>query len=210
MRTGGNGLTPLAAPGRQATVDRADIDRIVESVVGTLGGDIKVGDLALYSEIEALARVIDNARAEIAALRPDDVRTEHIPAATDEMDAIVVATEHATNAIMAAAEAIEAVVGTLPPEIGAPLSEAVTAIYEACGFQDITGQRISKVVRALKHIEATVARMVDAFGGGVAANGAIAAEPSEADSDRRLLNGPQLPVNASSQDDIDALFASIR
>ena len=41
----------------------------------------------------------------------------------------------------------------------------VTRIYEACSFQDITGQRIGKVVTALKAIEGRVQQV----GGGVVA-----------------------------------------
>lgn len=194
-----------------APLDRAEVSTIVENVVSTLGGDLKAGDLVLYTEIEELARFIDRARSEIAALRPDAVRAQHIPTATDELDAIVAATEQATNSIMASAETIESVAAGLPQEAGAKLVDAVTAIYEACGFQDITGQRIGKVVRALKHIEGTFDRIIATFG-----DGAATAAPTDApvdddgDPDKRLLNGPQLPTNAATQDDIDALFGDGR
>jgi chemotaxis protein CheZ len=198
---------------RPAAPDRAEISSIVESVVNTLDGDLKAGDLVLYAEIEQLARFIERARSEIAAIRPDAVRAQHIPTATDELDAIVAATEQATNAIMASAEVIEGVAASLPDETGAKLVDAVTAIYEACGFQDITGQRISKVVRTLKHIETTFDRITGTFGDG-ASSGAPADGPSDApadaDPDKKLLNGPQLPTNAATQDDIDALFADGR
>ena len=196
-----------------AVPDRAEINSIVESVVNTLGGDLKAGDLVLYTEIEQLARFIERARSEIAAIRPDAVRAQHIPTATDELDAIVAATEQATNAIMASAEVIEGVAASLPDEAGAKLVDAVTAIYEACGFQDITGQRISKVVRTLKHIETTFDRITGTFGDGatpaVPADAPIDASV-DADPDKKLLNGPQLPTNAATQDDIDALFADGR
>ncbi len=196
-----NVMRPAAAP------DRAEINGIVESVVSTLGGDLKAGDLVLYTEIEQLARFIERARSEIAAIRPDAVRAQHIPTATDELDAIVAATEQATNAIMASAEVIEGVAAALPDEAGAKLVDAVTAIYEACGFQDITGQRISKVVRTLKHIESTFDRITGTFGDGAPSDTDPADVPSEQDPDTKLLNGPQLPTNAATQDDIDALFA---
>jgi chemotaxis protein CheZ len=194
-----------------APLDRAEVSTIVENVVTTLGGDLKAGDLVLYTEIEELACFIERARSEIAALRPDAVRAQHIPTATDELDAIVAATEQATNSIMASAETIESVAAGLPGEVGAKLVDAVTAIYEACGFQDITGQRIGKVVRALKHIEVTFERIIGTFG-----DGAASAAPTDTsvdddgDPDKKLLNGPQLPTNAASQDDIDALFGDGR
>src|SRR3546814_15899825 len=98
------------------------------------------------------------ARAEIAELRPDDINSEHLPAATDELTAIVGSTEQATHTIFEAVEGIEALTEQMDTEVGAQVSAAVTSIFEACGFQDITGQRITKVVTALQKIETKIGR----------------------------------------------------
>jgi chemotaxis protein CheZ len=89
----------------------------------------------------------------------------------------------------------------------------VTRIYEACNFQDITGQRISKVVATLKTIETRLVSLAAAVGhgGGAAAKAGKpgpqdGAKPSDAD----LLNGPQLPQNAKKQDEVDALLNDVR
>ena len=162
-----------------------------------------------------MAEIIHSAKAEIAALRPDEIQQTHLPAATDELDAIVGATEEATGVILDAVEKIEAIAPQAPPEVAQELSNMVTRIYEACNFQDITGQRITKVVRTLKHIEAKVAGLVMAFGDEMArANAAGPAAEAKAEApatsgtvdEKDLLNGPQLPSNATSQADIDALF----
>ncbi|MCC7259436.1 MAG: protein phosphatase CheZ, partial [Alphaproteobacteria bacterium] len=81
-----------------------------------------------------------------------------------------------------------------------------TKIYEACTFQDLTGQRVNKVIKILKEVDARIARMLQLFGG----DAAVTALPrrDERTGDERLLNGPQLPDQAPSQDDIDALFAN--
>jgi len=164
---------------------------------------LPAGDLALYAEIRELATYIHTAKMEIAALRPQDIHSQYIASATDELDAIVGATENATNAILDAAEKIEA----LGDDVGSPrLSEQTTAIFEACNFQDITGQRITKVVRALKHIEERIDALVAAFGSEV---DAAAPEPEKRPAemtDQDLLNGPQLPDQAHDQASIDALF----
>jgi len=90
------------------------------------------------------------------------------------------------------------------------LTEATTAIFEASNFQDITGQRITKVVKALKHIEERIEGLVSAFGPEMAAARAAEAKPAEESSgkpsDQDLLNGPQLPDAAHDQAAIDALF----
>ncbi len=83
------------------------------------------------------------------------------------------------------------------------LRDVTTRIYEACSFQDITGQRITKVVGTLKTIEAKVAHILHVFAGHATAD--PRPPPVQEGS---LLNGPQLPAQAMGQSDIDALLAS--
>ena len=195
------------------SVDPESLLGVVEAVIDSIEGDMTAVGLKVYSDIEALARYINTARAEIAELRPDDINSEHLPAATDELTAIVGATEQATHTIFEAVENIEALTEKMDPEIAARVSAAITSVFEACGFQDITGQRITKVVRALQMIEAKVDALLQAFGDDIRRDGAPrppakTKAPSGAPvrPDEHLLNGPQLPENAISQDDIDALF----
>lgn len=201
-------LVTLQKQGDQVTT--AEIAAVVEDILSTMEGDVSQANLRLYSELEALARYIAEAKAEIAALRPDEIRSRHLPTATDELEAIVGATEQATNGILEAVEVIETLVGEMPEELSAKVTDAVTRVYEACNFQDITGQRITKVVKALKHIEDRVDGLVAAFGDEIAKY--REAHPKQEGpkeiTDKDLLNGPQLPDNASKQDDIDALLAS--
>src|SRR3546814_19418060 len=107
-------------------------------------GYISAVDLRVYDELESLARYIQSARVEIAALRPDEIRQDHIPAATDELDAVVGATEEATGRILDAAEQIQTIAGGLDQAVQSQLVDLVTGIFEACNFQDITGQRTSR------------------------------------------------------------------
>jgi chemotaxis protein CheZ len=195
-------------------VDQAEIEAVVQSVVATLRGDMTAAELSLFAELEGLSRFIRHAKQEIAALRPDEIQDKHLPSATDELDAIVGSTAEATHTILDSVEKIEKASGTLTGEAKDSIANAVTNIYEACNFQDITGQRIGKVVRTLKQIEAKVAGLVKAFGDEierVAASSPALVEstaPVESDADKGLLNGPQLPGAGNSQADIDALFGS--
>jgi chemotaxis protein CheZ len=193
-------------------VNPAEITAIVESIMSKLAGDLTAADLKLYTELEQLARFIQNARSEIAAVRPHDINSEDIPRATDELDAVVGATEEATGTILDACEQLEKATASLPPESAEQITNAVTRIYEACNFQDITGQRITKVVKTLKHIEDRVSAMLTAFGDELAKHqGASAAAPKPAEpkpSDAELLNGPQMPDDAKKQAEIDAILAS--
>jgi chemotaxis protein CheZ len=178
---------------------------VVHAVLATMSGDLSAHETSLLAEVEALGRTIASAKSEIAALRFDDITGSQIPFATDELDAIVEHTATATNAILTSCETLDNVAGVLNGEPAAQLQDATTRIYEACSFQDITGQRITKVVATLKAIEAKVTYIVATFGGGTA--DAIVAVPSEA-GEAALLNGPQHPTVAMDQSDIDRLLAS--
>jgi chemotaxis protein CheZ len=189
--------------------EAALIGEVALAVLATGRGDLSGPEARLLGEIEDLARSIATAREEIAALRVDDITTSHIPAATDELDAIVAHTAAATDSILEVCETLDALAAELQADPAprsqaeaASLQGATTRIYEACSFQDITGQRISKVVATLKAIDGKVAGIIATFGGHAAT---AAPETAEAVP---LLNGPQLPAAAMGQNDIDRLLAS--
>ena len=159
-------------------------------------GDLDTTVRSLMSELDALSRIIADARQEVAALRADDSDIADIPGATDELAAIVSHTAQATHEILDSCEALEAVSARVGDADAEVLQGAITRIYEACSFQDITGQRIAKVVAALQAVERRIARARQGLPDRMPV---IAATAS-------LLNGPQLPGNGISQSAIDALF----
>lgn len=184
------------------------IEAAVRQVLGSLAGDMTSTEAALLGELEALGREVQRAKSEIAALRVDDINARHIPSATDELDAVVEHTANATNEILDVCEGLEAMQTRLPAAEAEALGTAVTRIYEACGFQDITGQRISKVVTALKAIEARVAIVTARFGSTEAAPAEEEAPATPVTEGRALANGPQMPGAGTSQEEIDKLLAS--
>ena len=187
---------------RYPASDPAMVAEVVRAVLGTMRGDLSARDTTLLGEVEELGRTIARAKAEIAALRVDDITASHIPAATDELEAIVDHTASATHAILEACEMLDGVGEALQGEAARQMQDATTRIYEACSFQDITGQRIGKVVSTLTAIEAKVAHIITAF----------APDPDDAPvalvASGGLENGPQLPAHAMDQSDIDRLLAS--
>jgi chemotaxis protein CheZ len=183
------------------------LTEVVRAVLTTISDDLTAKEANLLREVEELGRTIATAKAEIATLRVDDITGHDIPFATDELDAIVDHTAQATHAILESCEMLDDVSNIVTGEPAAKLQAATTKIYEACSFQDITGQRITKVVTTLKTIEAKVAQIIGTFGastGEAAERAAKQSTSSEAD----LLNGPQLPAHAMDQSDIDKLMAS--
>jgi chemotaxis protein CheZ len=177
---------------------------VVRAILATMSGDLTGREASLLSELESLGRTIASTKAEIAALRVDDITLSDIPFATDELDAIIEHTASATNAILETCETLDAVAEQLTGEQAAQLQDATTRIYEACGFQDITGQRITKVVNTLKIIEAKVGQLIATFGN----SSGDAPPPPPIPDEAVLLNGPQLPTAAMDQSDIDKLLAS--
>ena len=189
---------------------QARIEEAVRAVLSSMSGDLTVKEAALLAELEALGKTVKRAKADIAALRVDDINDSHIPAATDELDAVVGHTATATNEILDVCETLENLQAGLKGEQADTLGTCVTRIYEACSFQDITGQRISKVVAALKAIEARVAAVTSTFVPETMPKPTPEAAPADdgRTEGQRLANGPQLPGGGVSQDDIDRLLAS--
>jgi chemotaxis regulatin CheY-phosphate phosphatase CheZ len=185
----------------------------------------------LREELHSMGKLIADTRSEIAGLIPQGVPNSRLTSASDELDAVVGATERAAVEIMAAAEHSQEAaqrlrrITTLPPEVVRDLDViegAAVDIFMACSFQDLTGQRIRKVVHALTYIEKRViALSVIWRGTDQLDDSEIAGRDTRADA--HLLNGPSdsglgqevidsllhdtPAIEPSSQDAIDALFA---
>ncbi|MGE3476379.1 MAG: chemotaxis protein CheZ [Rhodospirillaceae bacterium] len=175
----------------------------------------------IYLQLQRLADFITKTRSELSSFRPQEMKEQFIPKAADELDAIVEATAAATHTIMDAADVIMDIAGRLEKADSDKAMAAVTSIYEACTFQDITGQRVTKVVNVLKVIEERIDKMVLALGelepldqaqiealDLAAANPAFAPE-APAPSSGSALHGPALPGQGKSQAEIDAILSGL-
>lgn len=169
----------------------------------------------LRTELRALANSIQQTKAEIAALRPTDSEDDRLIAVTYELDAIVTATERATQSILDAAERVDHLAAGVRAQTTDTfiqrqvdeIREQVITMFEACNFQDITGQRITKVVNTLKYVESRVNAMIDIWGEENFHDLPPKHESTEEpDWEKQLLNGPQLENKGISQDEIDKLF----
>ena len=186
-----------------------DVAAIVKHVIHSLGDKVSMADAVFYTELESLARYIREAKHEIASIKPKDISTDYIPTATDELDAVVGATEEATNKIMDVCDEVTAIAENCPEESKNQLIGCTTKIFEACNFQDITGQRITKVVETLKHIDSRVEALVKAMGDEIHRDAAVVSKHLHAaDPEKGLLNGPQLAGNGINQDEIDKLMGN--
>lgn len=188
-----------------------DSQRIIDTYQAQIGEIQK-----LKKELDLIQAAINDTKQEIATLHVTGFRGPEMRRVTDELDAIVGGTESATEHILNAAEEIDQCANTLTAlvkteqeqNLTRDILERVVQIFESCNFQDLTGQRINKVVATLKFIEDHIVKMMDIWGGIEALKDFTPVAIAQRDGDTKLLNGPKLADDAghASQDDIDALF----
>ncbi|HOV03063.1 MAG TPA: protein phosphatase CheZ [Kaistiaceae bacterium] len=185
-----------------------DVMALAEIMAEALQDFMQTFDQTLYHELGEIGREIAEMKTEIGRLRPGEIRSAHIPEAGRELDAIVEATEAATHTIMEAAEVIMEADGSDADAYKNLVDARVIEIFEACSFQDITGQRIGKVVETLQAIDERISRLTDRL----SVADFVDAEPSEEECAREkrkrelILHGPQHKGEGVSQDDVDAMF----
>lgn len=197
-------------PDDKRSVPVSDIGEIVSSMVASMQGELELAALKIGSELKELIDFIHAAKAEIASIRPNALSKRDIPSAADELDAIVQHTETAAGQIMDCADEVSAIANTVEGELSEKLGDIAVKIFEASSFQDITGQRVTKVVKVLKHIEEKLASLAQAVGDQhIGPDKEIARDSNgEVVNHRDLLNGPSLTGDGNDQSDIDALLAS--
>ena len=168
---------------------------------------------ALHHELTGLLKYITRVREEIATIsRPAD-EEHHFNSMAEQLDAVIKATDDASNTIMACAEDNDEVLAELKKTVKDPaqlklldkISSNGMEIIQACSFQDLTSQRVTKVARSITYVEDRVAALAEVWGKDELAK--VKVKGSEKTDDEKLLNGPALdPSKSINQDEIDALF----
>jgi chemotaxis protein CheZ len=185
-----------------------DIIMLAEVAAQSLQGFFHAMDARVYGELREIAGYIESMREKIGMLQVHDLKNSRIPSAGQELSAITQATEQATNTIMECAEAVMAADAGDAAAYKAMVEAKMMVIFEACSFQDITGQRIAKVVETLEHIESRVARFAEVMRdkdleGFLSEN----ERQRQERKDKLLLNGPQLEGEGVAQSQVDAMFS---
>ena len=172
----------------------------------------------MRGELDLMKDAITRTKREIAALHRSEHAGRGMRRVAGELDAVVESMKIATTTIFGAIETIETQAnmlrGTRLPRASQRnvdvILERVVASYEACNFQDLTGQRISKIVNVLKFVEEHLDRVIKAWSGLDSFRALVEADagPREPDHESALLTGPRLAQDAGhvDQSDIDALF----
>ncbi|MBK4718337.1 protein phosphatase CheZ [Azospirillum sp. YIM DDC1] len=213
-------LAPALAslPSGPVAVDNSDVIRAIGDLGAKLDRFLTMDAQQIDQiqvEIADISGRIKATKVEMAAIRHPLAGDDKFVQASQELNAVVSATEAATNTIMACAEELEEVVhelkSSLPEGYHADrvndMNDVIVRIYEACNFQDLTGQRITKVVRALSFIEERVDAMMSHWN--KREFEAMPLPPTVTKMDETLeLHGPadHQEMGNISQADIDALF----
>ncbi len=173
-------------------------------------------DDQLRNEIVSLFQYIRRLKAEIAQLNTRMDEQDRFQTMSEHLDEIVHATEGATHTILQAVEEIETVVDEVrmasENEAAVALcnriSDKTTAAIEACTFQDVTGQRVSKIIRSIQFVEDRINAITDLWGrADIERLADRFLDPTEKEEDTgEVLSGPALQGGGISQDEIDKLF----
>ncbi len=171
----------------------------------------------LKKELVGLFGHMYKIRKELAVIGDPDGEKDHFSTMSDLLDGIVEEADSASNKIMENMEASEILLEKVRAHVTDKeilslldqITEHDNSVFEACAFQDLTGQRVSKIAKSLKFIEDRIKRLIYMWGRDELA--AIVAEYKlnelgDEDPDKKLLNGPQRIGVAITQDEIDKLF----
>ena len=171
-------------------------------------------DQRLHSEVLNLIQYIDRLRREIAGIAQLNNKETAFEGMADQLDAIIHSTAEATDTILGAVEVIDHAVEKLRghpdaaiiDELCDTINGQTVETMQACSFQDLTGQRVSKVIGSLRFVEDRVNSMADICGRDQIASVSGKPKLEKQMDDGVTLEGPQSANRAISQDDIDKLF----
>lgn len=167
----------------------------------------------LKRELVGLFGHLQRIRKELAALNPPGA-PDHFGSMSDQLDEIVHATESATNTIMESVEGVDGLMNEARAltddaalhAIFDQVGNLVNLVFEACSFQDITGQRVTKVVSSMKFVEERINTIIFTWGKDELTKVVVELK-QDPDPDKSLLHGPQLPGQGIGQADVDKMFS---
>jgi len=192
---------------RSSDVSLGDVMHLAEAMAEALHDFLQDIDSTIYRDFTDIAGQITSMKREIGNLRAQDMKHNRVPEAGRELDAIVESTEEATHTIMESAETIMSADPSDQAAYQEVVNDNVMRIFEACSFQDLTGQRISRVVSTLNYIDERVSTFVERLK--LADNDLPPIEETAEERRQRelILHGPQNAGEGVSQDDVDSMLA---
>lgn len=155
---------------------------------------------------------LDELEDVLTKLGTKNASAKDIPGALVQLATIREATEGAASLVMDAADQMGLIAESADMELSGTLMDVSINLYQATSFQDICGQRLSKIEALLSELEVNLAAVAETIGDEEVKQDedeVVFDENGFAVNAGNLLNGPQLDGEGQSQDDIDALMASM-
>ncbi len=199
---------------REILALRHMVEQTPMAAAGGSAAEPVIDDADIRVEIAQMVRSVAKAKNEIAAIKHPMADDDRVKTASNELDAIVAATESATQRILHANEQIENLVREITnfhaddtdvTERSEAIANHIIEVLEACNFQDITGQRIQKVVNTLRFIEERILALINIWGVEAFTDLPVPDSGDGLTEDEQLMNGPQIS-GGITQDEIDKLF----
>jgi chemotaxis protein CheZ len=200
----------LAADAAEASQRHVEIMQALDALRTAFATPASSNDGVAGSSTGRLASELNLIADRLSGGENDDgAEAETVPLTriAHELLAVTHGTEQATQKILGAAEEIDqlannlsaALKGKVEQDLAQDIRDHVIRIFEACNFQDLIGQRVSKVMATLTFIEEHITRVLDEIKN-------MSARP--AGEAAQYLHGPRLDDDSGhvSQVDIDALF----
>ena len=160
----------------------------------------------LAREVETVARYVSGLKREIGALRANEIYRERLPRAQGDLKSIQETTASSVNAIMEAGEAILSSDATTLETYRAQTEAKIMAIFEACSFQDLAGQRVARVDEVISQLERRLQRFALAVNAADGAGYDQEAIMREARREVLIVEGPQDGKAGCDQSAVDDLF----
>jgi hypothetical protein len=211
LRTGGAG-EPMPPKGRERGIKPSNPSLWKELV----GQDMAAPRKIFRIEETAAARLV-RGPARAPSPHPYDIangncagegvqiEAAHLTRIARELDAVTDGTAQATQKILAAAEEIDQLANNLSAALKGKIEQGgaediqdlVIRIFEACNFQDLIGQRITKVMLTLHAAETPAGAASDKIGEAPRHGNAV-----------QYLHGPRLDSDRGhiTQSEIDVMF----
>lgn len=203
----------------QAALIEQAVRTAVRAEIGELRTFVDRRIAELSAEVHATVELMDfsetNLSGQLGGIREQIASMVGVPASATrnsglELEAVVQATEDAANRIMEAAEAISDWLADAKrdPSKLDEIEKNLSVIFEACTFQDVTGQRIRRAIQHLQQVETMLTDITPPETSVPAEPHAPSAENPDLEQDAvDALFGGAGKGNAVGQDKIDALFA---
>jgi chemotaxis protein CheZ len=197
----------------------ADVGKIVDEILGSLDGDLTVEDIIRFNGGDKMAqpgadrtKTKNSDRPAVPPGAAELLQGEIFPDINNDLSSVGDRLQDAAQRILASTEKVEALMDSLKPEQAGVLLDAITEIYSACGFEDITGQTLGRVMGKLRQVEYESERLLAAMGNKEAEKRTEQLEKEieieMAREQEQLLHGPDSMKEANSQEEIDKILAS--